>query len=671
MARIKFLRMFLKQPAFLWFLIAFIFVTPLFSQESQKTDSLKILLKNSATDTAKISILNTLSENFLKLGNYESSEQYAQQAIDLATTLRSENEFDRFAKNAITKGYNNIGNVFREKAEYENALKPYAKTVIIGEEMLAAYPHDNENKRTLAIAYNSIGGINYFKGNYDKALSAYLKSLPLFESIGEKPKIASSYNNIGLILEAKKDYDKAFQHYSKALSIHKESGNKRGMASCYNNIGSILSTKKEFDSALTYYFKAVNLNKELGNQNWLAFNYENIGNIYTEKKELDKALSFYSQALSIRKVINEIRGTAISYGSIGNVYFKKGNYSLAKENLMISLKTAKEIDAKPEMSQVYLTLAKCDSALGNYKSALIYHQLYTQTKDSIFNEESSKQLTEMQTKYETEKTESENKQLVNENKISALEVERQKSNRNILIIGFSLFLIVGLFFFNRNQLMNKNKILLEKDQRNKAVLKGQEEEKGRLSQELHDGLGPLLSLIKLNASGISLNPENERTINEIKDLASEGMKEVRTISHALMPSLLQKNGLKAALTEFVDQMKRTGIMDVEFIYGSSAKLSNEAEVNLYRIVQEAANNAMKYSGAEKLYIYLKDKEDKIELIVGDNGSGFDQQKVKKGNGLNNILSRVEILKGEVRINPDPEKGTKIIISIPKRINSNV
>jgi two-component system, NarL family, sensor kinase len=671
MAKLVYLQKLIIRYHLLSFIIVTIFALPLFSQGTSKTDSLKSILKTSSTDTTKISILNALSEDFWKQGSYDSSQIYAQYAIDLASSLLSGNQFVHFSKNAITKGYNNVGNAMRDKAEYDNSLKPYAKAVNLGEEILKEYPEDKVNKRILAISYNSIGGINYFKGNYDKALSAYFKALPLFESIGEKPKIASCYNNMGLIQEAKKDYDKAYQFYSKALAIHKEAGNKRGMASCYNNIGSILSTKKNYDSALTYYFMAVNLNKEINNKNWLAFNYENLGNIYEKKNEFDKALAFYSQALDIRKEINEIRGIAISYGSIGNIFFKKGKYNIAKENLLTSLKTTKEINAKPEMIQAYLALAQCDSAMGNYKSALTYHQLYSQTKDSVFNEESSKQLTEMQTKYETEKTENENKLLVNENKISALEVARQKSHRNNLIIGFSLLLIVGLFFFNRNQLINKNKILIEKDLRNKAVLKAQEEEKGRLSQELHDGLGPLLSLIKLNASGVSVNEDNARTIQEIKDLASEGMKEVRTISHALMPSLLQKNGLNAALTEFVDQILSAGIMNVEYVYESKANLSNEAEVNIYRIIQEAVNNSIKYSEATKIYIYLIDKAGKLELVVGDNGKGFEQEKIKKGNGLNNMFSRVEILKGDIQINSKPLKGTKIIISIPQSTDSNV
>jgi two-component system NarL family sensor kinase len=317
-----------------------------------------------------------------------------------------------------------------------------------------------------------------------------------------------------------------------------------------------------------------------------------------------------------------------------------------------------------------LVLSQCDSATGDFRSAFIYHQLYAQVKDSILNEESSKQIAEMQTRFETEKKESENKLLLNENKINALEITRQKAHRNNLIIGFALIMVIGLFLFNRSRLIGKNKILQEKDLRNKAILKAQEEEKARLSKELHDGLGPLLSLIKLNASGIPANPQSDKLLGEIKDLASEGMKEVRTISHALMPSVLQKSGLQSALEEFIGQVNQAGQIKAELVCTVSERLPGDVEVNIYRIVQEAVNNTIKHAKAGSVLISLTEARNELELVIEDNGRGFDASAVKNGNGLNNMLSRAEIVKGAIQMNSQPGKGTKIVISIPVNTLSN-
>jgi two-component system, NarL family, sensor kinase len=635
-----------------------------YPQNNSPADSLTRLLDITRSDTAKISILNNLSEVLWRKGDYINSKLYAEQVIDLATKLQSKPEYYLISKIGLENAYTNIGSIFNQKFEYDSALQSYSKALQIGEQLHKQYPNDFRNKRSLAITYNFVGGVNYFKGNYDQALSFYFKTLTLFEDLDDKLKIASTLNNIGLVLEEKKDFDKAEEFFFKALKINEKIMNKRLLAGTYNNIGNVLSEKMEDDSALVYYLKAAAVNKETGHKNWLAFNYVNIGKIYTEKKEFEKALGFLLQSLEIRKELGELRGIAGSYTGIGDLYFKKGNFAEAKKNLLISLQITQDISAKPGLMDAYLALAKCDSAMGNYKSAFEYHQLYSQIKDSVFNEESSKQMAEVQTKYETEKKENQNKLLLKENKISTLEIGRQKTRKNYIIIAFSVVLLLGLFLFNRTRLISKNKMLEEKDLRNKAVLMAQEEEKGRLSKELHDGLGPLLSLIKLNASGVSTNSENEKIITEIKHLASEGMKEVRTISHALMPSLLQKNGLKAALEEFTEKITNTGVLNAELNYKILPKLSNETEVNLYRIIQEAVNNSIKYSEATNVSIDLNASDSKLKLKIEDNGKGFDPEKVKKGNGMNNILSRVEILKGNLEVKTKPGSGVKIVISIP-------
>jgi signal transduction histidine kinase len=640
------------------------------AQGTSKLDSLQQRLANTASDTARLNLLVNISELSWRSGKHEGAIEHAKQAIDLATKLESNKQLSVTAKIAKARAYNSIGSVAREKGDYDSALVQHYKAAEIGETINATSPNDSLNLRTLAVSYNNIGGIRYFTGNYDKALEAYLQTLQLFERIKDKPRIASTLNNIGLIHEGKKDYKKALEYYGKSLDQQRLLGNKKGMASCLNNIGNVYAGKMQNDSALLYYEKAVKLNIEIGNRNWLAFNYENIGSIYTRKQDFAKALSYHLQALEIRKELNEIRGMCSSYRSIGELYFRQKNYSEAEKNALLAVETAKQLGARPEMADAYLTLAQCDSATGDFRSAFVHHRLYASVKDSILNEESSRQIAEMQTRFETEKKETENKLLLNENKINALEINRQKANRNMLIIGFSLLLLAGLFFFNRSRLINRNKMLQEKDLRNKAVFKAQEQEKGRLSKELHDGLGPLLSLIKLNASGIPADPKSEKMLHEIKELASEGMKEVRTIAHALMPSLLQKGGLKAALQEFIAQVKQSGLVDVNLVYTINEKLDNEAEVNIYRIVQEAMNNAIKHGNASGILVELTAAANSIHLVIEDNGKGFDAAAVKKGNGLDNMVWRAEVLKGSVQVESKPGKGTRIDITLPQTLFSN-
>ncbi len=393
-----------------------------FSSFSQgvKIDSLVQLVSETKSDTTKINSLNELSWQHINTGNYELALNFANQAID-------------YSKEII----------------HSSALpKPIALAI----------------KNNLGKSYNYLGIIYKYQGDYDKALEFYFKSLKIKEETSDKNGMAASYNNIGTIYTSKSYYDKALEFYFKSLAIFEELNDKNGMAASYNNIGNNHYLKKDYDKALEFYSKSLKIREERGDKKGMAKSYNNFGLIYSVRKEYDKSLEYYFKALAIRTSINDKNGMTSSHRNIGDVYLFQKKPTEAKKHLLQALSIATEISAKPLLIDTYQSLSRCDSSLGDYKGAFQYYRLYSTTKDAVFNEESDKSLTEMQTKYESQKKEKEIALLSKEKeKQAGIAAAESKRQRQILffISGILALVVIFSFFMYRGNLQKKkaNKII--------------------------------------------------------------------------------------------------------------------------------------------------------------------------------------------------------------------
>jgi PAS domain S-box-containing protein len=207
-----------------------------------------------------------------------------------------------------------------------------------------------------------------------------------------------------------------------------------------------------------------------------------------------------------------------------------------------------------------------------------------------------------------------------------------------------------------------------------AVLKGQEQERKRLGAELHDGIGQVLSAIvlqvsQLEASASNLHPHDlNAEMNQLKHNLREAIREVRNISHDLMPEMLESFGLEEAVKQVCNQLeKRAGIRVTFNVADLEPRYDSAIEVNLFRITQELVNNIQKHANCTKVFVNLIDHGNSLSLSVEDDGTGFQQNAIHKGIGLSNVRSRIAMLNGELEIESDENSGTLINIEVPKRI----
>ncbi len=207
-----------------------------------------------------------------------------------------------------------------------------------------------------------------------------------------------------------------------------------------------------------------------------------------------------------------------------------------------------------------------------------------------------------------------------------------------------------------------------------AMLEGQEKERIRLSKEIHDGIGPLMSTIKLNIESVKkdLDQTAKKTIKKIdavEDLVHNVANDIRGISHALMPSALQDHGLISALENLVFKINESESINIKLFHsGIDSRLKNKLELGLYRISQELLNNALKYSQASNITIQIIKHPKDITLTVEDDGVGFENEKIQElintGIGLRNIKTRTQALNGKLSIDTSLGNGVTTTVEIP-------
>ena len=236
----------------------------------------------------------------------------------------------------------------------------------------------------------------------------------------------------------------------------------------------------------------------------------------------------------------------------------------------------------------------------------------------------------------------------------------EKEYYNSLIVVVIIVGIVLLYFIITAVRYQRRSLRLHKE-RIKAEIDTLENERKRIASDLHDELGPLLSAVKLQINNLETTDSSDLVaIDKSSKYIDSIITKLREISNDLMPNTLLRKGLKNAIVEFVDNSQDAYKLPVKFISEQEFQLSQDKEINLYRIVQEIMHNTLKHAKATMLIIKISVQDDRLFLMTADNGVGFDYfSKIRdnSGLGLRNLQSRTEVMGGEFNCVSTPEKGT--------------
>jgi signal transduction histidine kinase len=531
-----------------------------------------------------------------------------------------------------------------------------------------AYLNSQHDQSILLSYYNNLEGGYFMHLNKQReALQRYYTSLEIAEANNDPAAKIKAIVNVGWAFMELNQCDTAVANFKTAIGLMK-ANDLDVYAAVYNNLASCYGDLGKNDSAKKYVLQGIDIARKTNDLVGEANGLNILGTVYESAKQYNEELNVLTQAKAIREKLGDPFFIVSDMATISELYSKTGQYQKGIEVANQALDIAKKNGISTKYPLIYQSLISNYEGSGDYKSAAgIYRQLNA-AKDSMYADASPQALAEMRTKYETEKKE----RMIHE--------QENKLAKQRIIIGSVIALIIlgallGFTQYRRAQWKQEARmraaVLKQQEEATKAVIEAEEAERQRIAKDLHDGVGQMMSAAKMNLSAYEANvffknEDEKQNFEKIIALVDESCKEVRTVSHNMMPNALLKNGLASAVREFVDKLDHKKLQVHLYTEGLDERLDSNVETVLYRVIQECVNNVIKHADANTLDISIIKEDKEITATIEDNGKGFDTSDKEKldGIGLKNIRSRIEYLKGSVDFDSSPGKGTLVALHVP-------
>jgi serine phosphatase RsbU (regulator of sigma subunit)/Tfp pilus assembly protein PilF len=352
------------------------------------------------------------------------------------------------------RALSNIGFFYSENEKFETALKYYDSSRVIQDKI--------KDKVSLAVTFNNIGYVYELQGLVEKALEYYFKSLKLHEELNNKKELTSCYNNIGSLFDELGDPTAALEYYKKSLALKEIIKDKKGIATVLNNIGLVYYNQNDLEKAMDFYNRSLLINQEIKNTIGISISLDNIGGIYQSKGDLTQALIYFNKSLALQEIDKNYDGQIVSHTSIGEVYFSKKDYNKAKEHTLIGLKYSMEYGYVDQIRLSANRLYAIYMQQKQFEKAIEMRNLEIQMRDSVINEKTKKASLKSQIRYEYEKKAIEDSLIVvEERKLTTLQLNQERTQRFALYTGLGLSLIFIGFVFNRFKVTQKQKNIIE------------------------------------------------------------------------------------------------------------------------------------------------------------------------------------------------------------------
>lgn len=358
----------------------------------RKDDSVKSRLHKTTydkADTARVILLNAIAPELINKGEHEKALALCNEAVTISSKIGF--------KLGLYNAYNNTGVLYSDQSDFSEALKNLFAALKIGQEL--------KIKKNIANTSSNIANIYAMQGNFPSSLQYNLEALKIREELNDRRAIANSYNNIGKVNAELGNNKEALKYHVLALKIREEIGDKKGLLTSYINFGNIYNKSDNYEAALENYFKALRLAKELNDRIELANLDMNIGTVYSLKGKMDSAILYTDQALALQKKIGNKYGITQCYINQANTFIAKSENDISKKYLDSAVELSKEIEAYDLTKLAYKILTENDTATNNWQSAYFNFNNYIRFKDSLFNQENTEKIVQVQMQYEFDKKE--------------------------------------------------------------------------------------------------------------------------------------------------------------------------------------------------------------------------------------------------------------------------
>lgn len=580
------------------------------------------------------------------------------------------------------------GDICRKQEAYNQALEFYARSSTMAKEhQFDSIYYEVLNRE--AVVYSERGELDFAVSRYLELMDHYEMNLDLLKSVEIR-------NNLAGLFIRNHDFEKAKTELTKGLiNIEKVSKDNKKKpdklrAKLQTNLATVLTKIKRPDEALKVLSKVEQFYITESLQGELAGVYINFGLIHGGLNNIDSSEYYFELGLEIAEQKNISYIVTTAKIGLAQLYLESDRVQEGIDVLLEILPHTQTTGNRSQQERICFFLTKAFEVQGEFEKALRYQRLQAELQNSLQGSDLRGRIIELETKYEVENKEGAIRDLTKDKAVQSLEARKSELFYSSLIIGLlcTICLAMVLLLLLR-QKMNTRKILASKDseisrQRIEelektrrivtmgAMLEGQEMERKRISTDLHDEMGSLLTTLRLNVEALeqrSNADKNQVLFEKVTHLLDQIYSSLRRISHNMMPAALSRFGWKQALIDLCESINGAGQMEVhlDWLGMKVNPIPENVEINIFRIIQELVTNAVKHSKASNLTIQLSchfhQEQGHLNITVEDDGVGFDPQNPVKpeGIGLKNLKARVDYLNGTLKIFSEPGSGTSITI----------
>lgn len=567
-------------------------------------------------------------------------------------------------------GYSNIITVYNNKGQYEAAfaLMQQMNTVAARAEL----------PQFSAAVLNSLG--NYYQriGQYDSASHYYFTAL---EDLEGKANISPSiipaiYGNLSGIFEHTGEYEKGLQYLQQAEPAIRASGNNYYLSLILINKGNALLKLGQVDSSIRPLKEALQLARKYEYIQWQHLALSDIAQSYFRLNDHQTALHYLQEALKLKGDIDPVYQTS-NTSILGDIYFAAKDYKQAEFYWQKTLASATELKISKSILHAHKMLGELYQATHQYELAYKHANDYIILRDSLLKTDILNRTSTLDKKYQTAEKDKE----IAENKLLINKKQHEIQNRNLWIgivaTGTLALAMLTAFLYSRF-LISKSKQRSQEEQLGniereqeilqlKSMIKGEEKTRIQISRNLHDGIGGQMASLTMLLSMIKNKHQSGKPVeNDMQKLSlmlQDASKELRQAAHNLMPDMLNRQSLKEVLLHYCEQNSQENLR-LDLQYDDNIILTKNAELFIYRIIQELVQNVIKHAEADFAAIQLMQTGNVLAITVEDNGKGFDSATdIKNGQGLQSIRTRVEHLNGYMSADAAPQLGATIHIEL--------
>lgn len=560
----------------------------------------------------------------------------------------------------LSQVFSDVGAIYFRKGDFENSRQYYLMSHAIRKAR-------NDNKGVAKIN-NNLANIYEKTQQYELAMSAYLSALKYFETTNDSNTIHVIKGNVGLVLLKIKNYEKSFKYLQDVVSYQTRNNATEGLCVSCLNLGNVYLELADTLNALTMYEKSIQACKKVANKKGLSSGYNNIATIKTAQKKNQEARSLYQASQKMRNELNTALDKSNFDFNLANELFANKQYDEAKTLFLTTEEVFTKNKSLHKLQLCYKLLIQIYAVNHQADSVNIYTNKLIGLNNSLLQDIVSETTAELEAKYETLKNE---KQL--------LEQKDETNKQKTMVIRISLLAVLlactaFLIYWHHKQ---KNKHLARDFELKLALAEGEknnklQEQRLTISRDLHDNIGSQLTFIISSIESVKYTFQlKDKKLNDkldsIRTFTKWTIQELRDTIWAMNSNKIMYEDLELQLLNFINNAKFT-TTGIEFTFDINDNTKNRSfsslqGMNVFRAIQEAINNSLKYAQPTQIKIDMFAMNSTTQIVVSDNGKGFDVASVQKGNGLNNMCRRMTDIGGTCSIE-SATKGTQITLTIP-------